>query len=93
MRALDVNLYTGYIERRNIPKTEDIVSDVLTLYSEPADISIKIRDALYHAFSTLFDVDVVRHDRSVTNEEYDYEIRINEIDTVKVNFNTYGKYY
>lgn len=89
----EVNLYTGYVERRDIPKVEDIVSDMLTLYKEPADIATKIREALYHAFFRLYSVDVIYHDRSVTNEDYDYEIRIDEVESQKFNINTYGKYY
>lgn len=92
---LDVSIYTGYIERRDIPKVQDIVSDMLTMYRyrELTEISSKISDALYHAFFRLYNVDIVHHDRMVTNEDYDYEIKIMEVEREEVNFNTYGKYY
>ncbi|UIW11491.1 MAG: hypothetical protein [Enterobacter phage ENC7] len=89
----DVSLYVGYIEKRDIPRVEDIVSDMLQLYSEPVVLSEKIRDALYHAFFRVYDVDVIKHDRSVTNEDYDYEISIDEKSSQNINFNTYGKFY
>lgn len=89
----DVSLYVGYIEKRDIPRVEDIVSDMINLYSEPPVLAEKVRDALYHAFFRVYVVDVIKHDRSVTNEDYDYEISINEASPTHVNFNTYGKFY
>lgn len=88
----DVSLYVGYIEKRDIPRVEDIVSDMINLYSEPTVLAEKIRDALYHAFFRVYDVDVIKNDRSATNDDFDYEISINEASPIHVNFNTYGKF-
>ena len=88
----EVNLYTGYIDKRDIPRVEDIVSDMINLYSEPPLLAEKIRDALYHAFFRVYIVDVIKHDRSVTNEDYDYEIRVEEAETEKFDFYTWGSY-
>ncbi|AAX78652.1 protein of unknown function [Pseudotevenvirus RB43] len=89
----DVSLYVGYIEQRDIQRVEGIVADMLNMYSEPAKIAEKIRDSLYHALSRVYDVNVIKHDRAVTNEDYDYEITINERNHESINFNTYGKFY
>lgn len=89
----EVSLYVGYIEPRDIPRVEGIVADMIHIYSEPEKVAEKIRDALYHAFFCVYEVNVIKHDRMVTNGDYDYEITINESNHESVNFNTYGKFY
>jgi hypothetical protein len=88
----EVNLYTGYIDNRDVRRIEDVVSDMLTLHIHKEDtvIAEKIREALYAVFSRVYDVDFETVNR--VEEGCDYRIRITEGETDKFDFYTWGGY-
>lgn len=88
----EINLYTGYIDDRDVRRVEDVIRDILTLHIEKEDkvIAEKIRDALYSVFGRIYDVDF----ESVNYREHDcdYKIRVTEAETEKFDFYTWGGY-
>ncbi|QJI10893.1 hypothetical protein GuL6_131 [Buttiauxella phage vB_ButM_GuL6] len=85
----EVNLYTGYIDKRDVRRVEDVVSDMLTLHIEKTDeeIAEKIREALYAVFARVYSVDFRTADKY---DNSDYVIRVEEAETEKFDFYTWG---
>ncbi|ADJ55425.1 hypothetical protein RB16p121 [Escherichia phage RB16] len=85
----EVNLYTGYIDKRDVRRVEDVVSDMLTLHIDKTDeeIAEKIREALYAVFARVYSVEFRTADKYDTS---DYVIRVEEAQTEKFDFYTWG---
>ena len=88
----EVNLYTGYIDKRDVRRIENVVSDMLTLHigKEDAVIADKIREALYAVFARVYDVSFEHVNR--IEEGCDYRIRVEEAEIEKIDFYTWGSY-
>lgn len=88
----EINLYTGYIDERDVRRVEDVIRDMLTLHIEKEDdvIAEKIRDALYSVFNRIYTVEF----ESVSYQEHDcdYRIRVEEAETKMFDFYTWGSY-
>ena len=88
----EINLYTGYIDDRDVRRIEDTIRDMLTLHIGKEDkvIAEKIRDALYSVFNRIYNVDFEHVNR--IDEGCDYRIRVEEAETEKFDFYTWGSY-